>query len=402
MEDGHGSLGMWTAVTLLRTPFFWCIWSTVERKTSAGRSYLKGNSPIGSTHTRSIDPRPNGLGEWVHLALVGEPESVDSSFMDDMEEKSMSREVETHPMISIRATATVKDAARLMADCSIGAVGVLASDGDFMGIVTERDLTWFVAKGHDSAATRVTEITNDFPVILDAPLDQRTAIERMHAGRIRHLIVHDDDGYRLVSMRDLVRIPQMDGFELTAGDVMSAPAVACREHAFIEEAAEILADRDISGMPVVNSVNEVVGVISERDLAHSLGGPLVRLAVRRPNHPRFTTSVGQVPRADWRVKEIMTSPAITTQADPTLAEIARLMQLARVNRLPVMDGAGLVGVVTRGDILATLAHLNHDEIHRDLPPVLLGSEGLGPGSSLYHSGLDLEKAARHKSTGAHT
>ena len=58
----------------------------------------------------------------------------------------MTATVQTHPLISIRSEATVQEAARLMADCSIGALGVFGDTKQFRGIITERDLSWFVAQ----------------------------------------------------------------------------------------------------------------------------------------------------------------------------------------------------------------------------------------------------------------
>ena len=49
--------------------------------------------------------------------------------------------------------------------------------------------------------------------------------------------------------------------ELRAADIMSTPAVACRPETLFKDVAELLADREISGMPVVNEDGEVVGVI---------------------------------------------------------------------------------------------------------------------------------------------
>ena len=118
----------------------------------------------------------------------------------------MTATVQTHPLISIRSDATVQEAARLMADCSIGALGVLGSDKRFAGIVTERDLAWFVAQAMDASATLVTDIVNDFPVVVDGPIGEQVALERMQRARIRHLIVRVGDDFRIVSMRDyLVR-----------------------------------------------------------------------------------------------------------------------------------------------------------------------------------------------------
>lgn len=114
----------------------------------------------------------------------------------------MASKVETHPLISIRADATVQDAARLMADCSIGALGVLNTEKKFEGIITERDLSWFVAQAKDPLASRVGEIVNDFPVVVEGPIEDADALKRMQAARIRHLIVREGDDFGIVSMRD--------------------------------------------------------------------------------------------------------------------------------------------------------------------------------------------------------
>ena len=288
----------------------------------------------------------------------------------------MAAKVQTHPLISIRAEASVQDAARLMADFSIGAIGVLNEDKQFGGIVTERDLSWFVAQAKDPLATRVGEIVNDFPVVVEAPIDDADAIERMMAARIRHLVVREGNDFRIISMRDFFSAGVADADEPTAREVMTAPAVACRDEAFFEEIAETLADRDISGMPVVDASGTVVGVISERDLAHALGGPMVRLAVSRHNHGPSIRGLHDMPRNVRRAKDVMSTPAVSVGPDAHLDAIARLMRIHRINRVPVMDSGRLVGVVTRGDVLGAIAHLEHSEIDLTRSPLLVGSEGM--------------------------
>jgi CBS domain-containing protein len=267
-----------------------------------------------------------------------------------------------------------------MADCSIGALGVLDGDKRFAGIVTERDLSWFVAQAKDACSTSVAAIANDFPVVVDGPLDDATAIERMLKARVRHLIVREAGDFRIVSMRDYAGV--LPGIEVvpTAADVMTAPAVACRDEAFFEEVAEALADRDISGMPVVNVSGAVVGVISERDLAHALGGPMVRLAVRRHAHGPFLRNLSSVPRGARRAKDVMTSPAVSVEPDSPVPEIARLMRTHQFNRVPVVDGGRLMGVVTRGDVLAAVANMGRGKHASGAAAVLVGSAGLHPAS----------------------
>ncbi|MFF5763989.1 CBS domain-containing protein [Streptomyces tanashiensis] len=107
---------------------------------------------------------------------------------------------------------------------------------------------------------------------------------------------------------------------LMTDDVVSAiPAMSFRD------AAKILAERDISGLPVVDDDDHVVGVVSESDL----------LAHR-----------------ELTVRDMMTRPAITVHAEETVADAARLMVRRGVERLPVVDEEErLVGIVTRRDLL---------------------------------------------------
>lgn len=161
--------------------------------------------------------------------------------------------------------------------------------------------------------------------------------------------------------------------ELVARDIMSSPGIACREEAHFEEVAELLADREISGVPVVNRAGEVTGVISERDLAHALGGPLIRLAIRRPVHsgPFLRLPRGIAPGAQ-RVRDIMTSPAITAHPNTRMHTLARTMVKERVNRIPIVRAGHLVGVVTRNDILRAIVGLT-DKRKDEEPPVVVGS-----------------------------
>jgi len=159
---------------------------------------------------------------------------------------------------------------------------------------------------------------------------------------------------------------------LRASDIMSTPALACRPEALFEEVAELLAVREISGMPVVDGDDELVGVISERDLAHALGGPLIRLVLRRPVHtgPFLRESVA---REGSRVQDIMTAPATVAHPDTPVRTLAEIMVKEQVNRIPIVRANRLIGVVTRGDVLAAVADLVHGSVKPEEPPVIVGS-----------------------------
>ncbi len=116
----------------------------------------------------------------------------------------MGAKVQTHPLISMRDSETVSEAARLMVECGIGAIGVLDDHKRFAGILTERDITWLVARGEVASETLLKGVVNDFPVVVDAPVSEQEARERMARAHLRHLIVREGDDYRIASKRDLV------------------------------------------------------------------------------------------------------------------------------------------------------------------------------------------------------
>lgn len=132
----------------------------------------------------------------------------------------------TQPLIRIRDTASVMDAARLMSDLSIRALGVDDETYSFVGLFTERDLMWVIAQGKDPHRTTIHEVMNDLPVIVDGPLTQQQAAAQMLGAHIRHVLVRERDELRITSARDL--IPGVAG----AAAVARVASVAELRHMF--------------------------------------------------------------------------------------------------------------------------------------------------------------------------
>ena len=114
------------------------------------------------------------------------------------------RQAPTNPFIRMDESASIQSAAHLMCDMSMGAIGVDDSDGNFVGLVTERDILWAVALGKEPDATTLRDMLNDFPIIVDGPLSTDAAARKMRQGHVRHLIVAQAGQLRIVSMRDLL------------------------------------------------------------------------------------------------------------------------------------------------------------------------------------------------------
>ncbi len=133
-------------------------------------------------------------------------------------------------------------------------------------------------------------------------------------------------------------------------EIMTKEVVALKKYDDIQEAARLLSENRISGLPVVDAENSVLGVVTEADilsmtgirdghnfrdiLRHILGEPLPE---RKSGH---------------LVGDIMSSPAITTRPDADIKEVAKILDEKRIKRLPVVDKKNkLIGIISRADIV---------------------------------------------------
>ena len=139
------------------------------------------------------------------------------------------------------------------------------------------------------------------------------------------------------------------------GSVMTTDVVRATYGTPFKEVARLLAAHRISGLPVVDEDDKVIGVISETDLvARQAATPEPYEPRRRFAFPGLTRGARrQAAKAHARTAgRLMTEPPITAHADDTIVEAARTMAQHQVERLPVLDEADrLVGIVTRRDLL---------------------------------------------------
>ncbi|MGG7569345.1 CBS domain-containing protein [Streptomyces sirii] len=131
---------------------------------------------------------------------------------------------------------------------------------------------------------------------------------------------------------------------------MTADVVRAYRETPAVEMARWLAEYDISGLPVVDADDKVIGVVSATDLER----------VRR-------RTGGD---ADLDAGTLMSAPARTVRADDSVVRAARLMSASGVERLPVVDEeARLVGMLTRRDVLQIFARPDsaiRDEVMDDI------------------------------------
>src|SRR5438552_353453 len=133
------------------------------------------------------------------------------------------------------------------------------------------------------------------------------------------------------------------------GDVMTREVVSVESTTGYKEIADLMVGHGISAVPVVDADRHVLGVVSETDLLAKL-----EYADRVPRHPLLSRRLrtAQQKAAGDTATGLMTEPAVTVGPTETVTRAARLMDAARVKRLPVVDADGrLVGIVSRRDLV---------------------------------------------------
>jgi len=136
-------------------------------------------------------------------------------------------------------------------------------------------------------------------------------------------------------------------------DVMTTKVVTVKRNADLHEAARLLSENRISGMPVVDDANRVIGVISEADI-------LVLAGMHKEHSFRdiLRNILGEpVParKSGDKVKDVMSFPPVTSKANDDVREVAAIFDERRIKRLPVVDDDGiLLGIISRADIVRAI------------------------------------------------
>jgi CBS domain-containing protein len=154
--------------------------------------------------------------------------------------------------------------------------------------------------------------------------------------------------YRLAFRHALDRLSR----SVKASDIMTRVVYFVRTQTPLRDVAGIMAEKRISGVPVLDEAGGVAGVISEKDF-------LVRMGAADAAHVMGIIAsclAGKgclaMPIRSKKASDIMAAPAITVHEDASAYEIIDLFNKKNINRVPVVDNSGkLTGIVSRADIL---------------------------------------------------
>jgi CBS domain-containing protein len=149
---------------------------------------------------------------------------------------------------------------------------------------------------------------------------------------------------------------------MRAHQIMTRQVITIGAEASIVDAANIMLDKHISGLPVVDETGRLVGIVSQGDFIRRAEIGTQR---KRDRWLKFLVGPGRaafdfVRERGRKVGEIMTPDPCTVTEDATLEGIVELMERNHVKRLPVLRGDKLAGIVTRTNLLQAVAGLARD------------------------------------------
>jgi CBS domain-containing membrane protein len=154
--------------------------------------------------------------------------------------------------------------------------------------------------------------------------------------------------YRLAFQHALERLSR----EVTAAEIMTTDVVTVTPDTPVAEVAAAMGQRGVSGLPVVDAGQKVVGVISEKDFLSRMGVTAPQNFMSLVANCLLTKGCVALPIKAALAGDIMNSPAVTLAPDTSVRDIAALLTQKSINRVAVTDPDGrLLGLVSRGDIV---------------------------------------------------
>jgi CBS domain-containing protein len=224
------------------------------------------------------------------------------------------RDVMTTRVVAVRQDASFKEMATALRENRVSAFPVLDGDGKVIGVVSDADLLTKQALdgGYDGMPGMITGL-----------------LRRREQGKARGM---------------------------TAGDLMTGPAVTAVPEDAVEDAAKLMRKRKVKRLPVLDTEGRLAGIISRADVLSAFGRP--DTAIRRRPEPASRpadarTATERTITMKTSVQDAMTTQVVAVKLGASFKEMAARLRESRVSAFPVIDDDGkVIGVVSEADMLA--------------------------------------------------
>jgi CBS domain-containing protein len=146
-----------------------------------------------------------------------------------------------------------------------------------------------------------------------------------------------------------------------AKEIMTLEVITVQEDTAVSEVARLLTEKKISGVPVLNTEKELVGIVCESDIIDQTKQVHLPTVVNLMGYILFLESGKRFEKELKKMmglsaRDIMSSPVKSVTLETAVEDIATLMTEHGVHSIPVLEGKLLVGIIGKKDIVRSLAH----------------------------------------------
>jgi CBS domain-containing protein len=258
-------------------------------------------------------------------------------------EKTKAKDIAQYGVATIDKNSSVYQAIALMIKKNVTGLPVV-DDSGLVGIISEKDALRLLYETEfvegcvgDYMTTDVFTFDeqDDLADICQCLIDNSfRRVPVLHDGRLAAIITRAD---LIKANKEKFRPADTRGVSLAdtnlvlAKHVMHCGLLTVRKDTTIYEAMEIIATRDITGLPVVDDSMNLIGILSEKDLLKLL------------YHPNIKPGL---------VEDHMTSDVVTFDRNDSFLKICHCLVNNNFRRVPILDRGKLVGIISRTDIMA--------------------------------------------------
>ncbi len=151
---------------------------------------------------------------------------------------------------------------------------------------------------------------------------------------------------------------------MKASDIMIREVITIHEDATIEELCDLLQEKNIKGVPVVDDQSNLVGIVAMDDIVYgTMGHPRGKKNQRKEkvvpaSKEKFSQKSSSESDTSIRVKHIMTSPAIFAEENSECIDVCNIMWKFRIHRVPIVKGKNVTGIISALDLCKAISARN--------------------------------------------
>ncbi len=273
------------------------------------------------------------------------------------QEKTKAKDVMQYGVATIDKKTSVYQAIMLMVKKNVTGLPVVDESG-LIGLISEKDVLKLLYNTEfvegcvgDYMTTKIFTFDEEDALVDVCRCLMQSSFRRvpvMHQGRLAGIISRADlirankDKFRLCVQQD---VPMPCSATVVAKDVMKSGLLTVGTSTPVYEAMEILATKNVTGLPVVDEYMNMLGIISEKDMLKLLYDPNAKPGL---------------------VEEYMTAGVIGFEQGTSLFDICDCLINNSFRRVPILDCGKLVGIISRTDIMAYIMK-NHSRFFNQKP-----------------------------------